>query len=171
MGSPVRIPTYDQCSPRPLVVATCFHQIPRALDSLGPHEDLLTFKVLKGGADLSDSVAWVPHTEAIGSRQTFTESRSKSMYLIYTNLGFARFKVSSKGHDANNKERERERYMISFHIIIYIYIHTYILYIYIYIYILHIYIVEYNIYIYIYNIYIYIIYIYVYIYICIYIYV
>ncbi|CAK8994845.1 unnamed protein product, partial [Durusdinium trenchii] len=29
--------------------------IPRALDSLGPHEDLLTLKVLQGGANLSHS--------------------------------------------------------------------------------------------------------------------
>lgn len=33
-------------------------KIPRALDSLGPHEDLLTFKVLKGGADLKKKVVW-----------------------------------------------------------------------------------------------------------------
>lgn len=33
-------------------------KIPRALDSLGAHEDLLTFKVLKGGADLKKKVVW-----------------------------------------------------------------------------------------------------------------
>eukprot|EP00438_Fugacium_kawagutii_P024949 Skav213206 [mRNA] locus=scaffold2826:483789:492955:- [translate_table: standard] len=33
-------------------------QIPRALDSLGPREDLLTFKVLAGGASLKKKVVW-----------------------------------------------------------------------------------------------------------------